>query len=73
MKPSPAAPADRLSIAHADRPDALLRFEFDPGDAHPQRIACERLDGPAEPECWWNGEIHESAETVGAAWAHGDQ
>ena len=70
--PSPDAPAARLRIAHADRSDALLRFEFDPGPVHPQRIACERLDGPAEPESWWNGEIHESAETVGAAWAHGD-
>jgi chorismate lyase/3-hydroxybenzoate synthase len=70
--PSPDATAARLRIAHADRPDALLRFEFDPGPAHPQRIACERLDGPAEPESWCNGEIHESAETLGAAWAHGD-
>jgi chorismate lyase/3-hydroxybenzoate synthase len=71
--PSPTAPAARLRIAHADHPDALLRFEFDAGAAHPQRIACERLDGPAEPECWWNGAIHESAETVGAAWAHGGE
>ena len=69
---SPASPADRLRIAHADRPDALLRFEFDPGPPHPQRVACERLDGPADPECWWGGEIRESADTCGAAWAHGD-
>ena len=69
---SPTAPAARLRIAHADRPDALLRFEFDAGPPHPQRIACERLDGPGEPETWCNGEIIESAETVGAAWAHGD-
>jgi chorismate lyase/3-hydroxybenzoate synthase len=69
--PSPDAPAARLRIAHADRTDALLRFEFDAGPAHPQRIACERLDGPAEPETWWNGPITESAETLGAAWAHG--
>jgi chorismate lyase/3-hydroxybenzoate synthase len=69
---SPASPADRLRIAHADRPDALLRFEFDPGPPHPQRIACERLDGPAEPESWWSGEISESADTDGAAWAHGE-
>lgn len=73
LMPVPAAPAARLRIAHADRPDALLRFEFDPGPAHPQRIACERLDGPAEPESWSNGEVTETAETVGAAWAHGDE
>lgn len=69
---SHASPADRLRIAHADRSDALLRFEFDSGPAHPQRVACERLDGPDEPECWWGGEITESAETDGAAWAHGE-
>ena len=69
---SPPAPADRLRIAHADRPDALLRFEFDPGPPHPQRIACERLDGPSAPESWWGGDIGESAETFGAAWAHGE-
>jgi chorismate lyase/3-hydroxybenzoate synthase len=71
--PSLAAPAARLRIAHADHPDALLRFVFDAGPAHPLRIACERLDGPADPECWWDGEVIETAETVGAAWAHGDE
>jgi chorismate lyase/3-hydroxybenzoate synthase len=70
--PDPAAPADRLRIAHADRPDALLRFDFEPGPPNPQRIACERLDGPAAPECWWDGPITGSAETEGAAWAHGE-
>src|SRR4249919_1986003 len=66
------ATADRLRIAHADVAGALLRFDFEAGEPSPQRVACERLDGPAEAECWWGGEITESAETTGAAWAHGD-
>ena len=66
------ATADRLRIAHAEVADALLRFDFEPGEPVPQRIACERLDGPAEAESWWGGEITESAETTGAAWAHGE-
>lgn len=65
------ASADRLRIAHADEAGALLRFDFEPGEPGPQRVACERLDGPAQAECWWGGEITESAETTGAAWAHG--
>jgi chorismate lyase/3-hydroxybenzoate synthase len=66
------ATADRLRIAHAEVADALLRFDFEPGEPAPQRVACERLDGPAQAESWWGGEITESAETTGAAWAHGE-
>ena len=69
--PSSDAPAPRLRIAHADRPDALLRFDFDPGPEHPLRIACERLDGPAEPESWFDGNLGAQAETDGGAWALG--
>ena len=65
------ASAERLRIAHAEIPDALIRFDFEPGEQAPQRVPCERLDGPADAESWWGGEIVESAETIGAAWAHG--
>jgi chorismate lyase/3-hydroxybenzoate synthase len=69
--PSPDAPAARLRIAHAERPDALLRFDFDAGPEHPLRVACERLDGPDAPEVWCDGPIGAHAETEGAAWALG--
>jgi len=40
---------------------------------NPLRIPCTRLAGPAFGECWSAGAVSESAETCGAAWAHGDQ
>jgi chorismate lyase/3-hydroxybenzoate synthase len=69
---TPTATADRLRIAHAELADALIRFDFEPGEPAPQRVACERLDGPADAESWWGGEVTESAETTGAVWAHGE-
>jgi chorismate lyase/3-hydroxybenzoate synthase len=69
------APA-RLRIAHAEGAGPLIRFEFDvQGSAanNPLRIPCARLAGPALGESWWAGPISESADTCGAAWAHGEQ
>ena len=40
---------------------------------NPLRIPCTRLAGPEYGECWWAGAVSESAETCGAAWAHGEQ
>lgn len=68
------APA-RLRISHAESEGALIRFAFGAvasGD-DPLRIPCERLAGPDTGESWWAGAISESADTCGAAWAHGDQ
>src|SRR5687768_3136491 len=68
------APA-RLRITHAESEGALIRFAFGAvatGD-DPLRIPCTRLAGPDTGESWWAGAISESAETCGAAWAHGDQ
>ena len=70
---SPAAA--RLRITHAECDGALIRFAFG-GDAAPDdplRIPCARLAGPDGGEWWWAGEISESADTCGAAWAHGEQ
>ena len=68
------APA-RLRITHAECDDALIRFAFGadaPAD-DPLRVPCARLAGPAEGEWWWAGSLSETADTCGAAWAHGDQ
>ena len=70
MSPSPA-PAARLRIAHADDGAALIRFEFGAAAPEPLRVACAPLHGPGRVETWFAGGIRESAETVGAAWAHG--
>jgi len=68
------APA-RLRITHAECDGAMLRFQFGAGPTQddPLRIPCSRLAGPADGECWWAGAISESADTCGAAWAHGEQ
>jgi chorismate lyase / 3-hydroxybenzoate synthase len=69
--PDPA----RLRITHAECDGALIRFAFG-GDAAPNdplRVPCARLAGPAEGEWWWAGELTETADTCGAAWAHGEQ
>ena len=70
---SPAAA--RLRITHAECDGALIRFAFG-GEAAPDdplRIPCTRLAGPDEGEWWWAGALSETADTCGAAWAHGDQ
>jgi chorismate lyase/3-hydroxybenzoate synthase len=73
-------PAARLRITHADCDGALIRFQFAAGPSaadavqgDPFRIPCAPLAGPPSGECWWAGAISESAETCGAAWAHGEQ
>ena len=57
----------RTSAAGGRKPGAA--------DAHadsPFAVPCERLAGPAGDECWHAGELVESADTCGAAWAHGE-
>ena len=66
------APA-RLRIIHAECDGPLIRFEFGDAQDNPLRIPCTRLAGPDQGECWWAGAVSESAETCGAAWAHGEQ
>ena len=73
------APA-RLRISHAGGDGALIRFAFGPalttiaGAAdNPLALPCTYLAGPGTSENWWSGPISESAQTCGAAWAHGDQ
>lgn len=68
---STPAPAARLRIAHADDGAALIRFQFGAATPEPLRVACAPLAGPGAVETWFAGDIGESAETVGAAWAHG--
>jgi len=73
MNTETTAPA-RLRITHAECDGALIRFEFGRESTdNPLRIPCNRLAGPESGECWWAGEVSESAETCGAAWAHGEQ
>ena len=62
----------RLSITHGNGEGALLRFSFGVRDNDPFAIPCTRLAGPAGDECWHAGELSESADTCGAAWAHGE-
>jgi chorismate lyase/3-hydroxybenzoate synthase len=71
MSPGPTLPA-RLRITHGDGEGALLRFSFGARGDDPFAIPCERLAGPAGEECWHAGELSESADTCGAAWAHGE-
>lgn len=68
MSPTPAPPA-RLRITHGAPDEALIAFRFGQAD-RPLDIACPRLDGP-DHEAWLAGAIAESADTCGAAWAHG--
>jgi len=74
MNTPSSAPA-RLRITHAECEGALIRFEF--ANAHaldnPLRVPCARLAGPDEGEWWWAGSLTETADTCGAAWAHGEQ
>ena len=72
MRPESDAPA-RLRITHGESEGALLQFRFGAaGDEDPFTIPCLRLGGPVEAESWHAGEISESADTCGAAWAHGE-
>ena len=82
MNTPDTAPA-RLRITHAECDGALIRFQF-AGSAGPETAApdhaadplcvpCTRLAGPERGESWWAGGISESADTCGAAWAHGEQ
>jgi len=65
------APA-RLRITHAECDGPLIRFHFDAGSDDPLHIPCRQLAGPGLGEYWCAGPVSESAETCGAAWAHGD-
>ena len=71
MSPEPTAPA-RLRITQGECEGALLRFSFGAAGDDPLAIPCNRLAGPAQGECWQAGAISESADTCGAAWAHGE-
>jgi chorismate lyase/3-hydroxybenzoate synthase len=71
MSPETTLPA-RLHITHGDGEGALLRFSFGAHGEDPFAIPCTRLAGPAGDECWHAGELSETADTCGAAWAHGE-
>ena len=71
MNTPTTAPA-RLRITHAEGDGSLIRFEFGTCTDNPMRIPCARLAGPEAGEHWWAGAISESADTCGAAWAHGE-
>ena len=62
----------RLHITHAGDDGALISFALAGDDASPLRLPCRHLAGPDLPECWFAGEITETAETPGVAWAHGE-
>lgn len=74
---TPTTVPARLRVTHAECEGALIRFQFGPAPASeraddPLRIPCTRLAGPSA-ECWSAGAIEETAETCGAAWAHGER
>ena len=76
MNTATTAPT-RLRVTHAECEGALIRFQFGPAPASesvddPLRIPCTRLAGPVA-ECWSAGPTGETAETCGAAWAHGER
>lgn len=70
MTSSPA-PEARLRVAHAGAEPPLIRFEFGAPAPAPLRVPCAHLAGPRE-ELWFAGAVGESADTCGAAWAHGE-
>jgi len=63
-------PPARLRITRIDPGNALAHFDFLLGDPSPMCIPCPALPGSAQHESWFAGEIIESADTRGAAWAH---
>lgn len=67
---SPLAPPARLHVATGGQPEALITFAFAPEHA-PLAVPCRHLAGPAS-EHWCVDAILESADTEGAAWAHGE-
>ena len=71
MNTAHPAPA-RLRIRHGDCGDALIRFRFGGAPDDPLSVPCRLLAGP-DSEYWCAGAIGESADTCGAAWAHGEQ
>lgn len=68
---SPTPAPARLSIVPERRDDALIAFAFRPDADSPLAVECARLAGPGN-ESWLAGAIGESADTRGAAWAHGE-
>lgn len=68
---SPTPAPARLRIVPEQRDEALIPFRFQPGEPSPLAIDCAPLAGPAA-EAWLAGEVSESAETAGAALAHGE-
>lgn len=67
-----ASLAPRLRITHGACETPLMRIAFGGPTDDPLSVPCRHLAGP-DAECWWAGEIGESADTCGAAWAHGDR
>ncbi|MBW8367869.1 MAG: pteridine-dependent deoxygenase [Arenimonas sp.] len=70
MDPQPLSPA-RLRVVPETRDQALIAFQFRPDEASPLSVGCARLAGP-DGESWLAGAVGESAETRGAALAHGE-
>ena len=66
-----ARPASRLRITHGACESPLMRFAFGSAPDDPLAVPCRHLAGP-RGECWSAGDILESAETAGAAWAHAE-
>jgi chorismate lyase/3-hydroxybenzoate synthase len=66
-----SAPAARLHVDPDGGGEPLIRFEFGAATIDPCRVPCAHLAGPAT-EAWYAGAIGESADTCGAAWAHGE-
>ena len=69
MTSQPLSPA-RLRVVPESHDEALIAFQFRPVEASPLSVDCARLAGP-DAESWLAGAVGESAETRGAAWAHG--
>lgn len=70
MSPQPPPPA-HLRVLAPPQPEALISFQFQPAGDSPLAVDCALLAGPGG-ESWLAGDVRESAETVGAAWAHGE-
>lgn len=70
MNPTSLAPA-RLRIVPERQDESLIPFLFESAAQAPLAIGCPPLAGP-QAEAWLAGAISESAETHGAAWAHGE-
>ncbi|HEU0153918.1 MAG TPA: pteridine-dependent deoxygenase [Arenimonas sp.] len=68
---SPTPAPARLRIVTEPHDEALIPFRFQSGEPSPLAIGCAPLAGPAD-EAWLAGAITESAETAGAALAHGE-